>query len=64
VYKNKGALAIIRDNKLSIQKFNEVPHPFVLANYMDCLEFSMPGVCQLVGKILIYLLRSKRKSRK
>lgn len=24
----------------------------------------MPGVCQLVGKILIYMLRNKRKSKR
>lgn len=55
---------MIRDNKLSIQKFIEVPHPFVLSNYMDCLELSMPAVCQLVGKMFIELLKKRRSSKK
>jgi hypothetical protein len=31
---------------------------------MDGFEFTMPGVCQLVGKILMYMLRNNRKSRR
>ena len=31
---------------------------------MDGFEFTIPGVCQLVGKILVYMLRNKRKSRR
>ena len=51
-------------NKFTIRKFGEVEHPFVLSNYMNILEFSLPGLCQLVGKLLVYLLRNRRKAKK
>ena len=30
---------------------------------MNILEFSIPGLCQLVGKLLVYLLRNRRRAK-
>lgn len=51
-------------NKVSIHRFSEVAHPLVLSNYMNGLEFTIPGICQMAGKIFLHLLKSKGKSRK
>lgn len=39
-------------------------HPYVPSNYMNGFEYTIPGMCQLVGKLFLHMLKNKHRSRK
>lgn len=46
IYGNKGAAIILEQGTLTIQQFSFSPHPFVLPNFMDIIQWSLPFVTE------------------
>lgn len=51
-YKNKGAIIKFNQGTLNIQQYNNLPHPYVLPEFMDVFTWSIPFVIEKVLKIL------------
>jgi serine/threonine-protein phosphatase 2B catalytic subunit len=66
-YQNKGAVALINVNcnimqnsGIHTKSFKNSEHPFVLNNYMNVFELSLPVLSAAVGKIFTYILKKRR----
>lgn len=46
MYGNKAAIIILEQGNMTVQQFFCSPHPFVLPNFMDILEWSLPFVTE------------------
>ena len=44
----------IKGTKVDIRQFREVPHPFVLPEFMNALEWSLPFVAEQSMLLLLY----------
>lgn len=46
IYGNKAAAIVLDQGSLTIQQFSCSPHPFVLPNFMDIIQWSLPFVTE------------------
>lgn len=46
IYANKAAAIILEHGSLTIHQFSCSPHPFVLPNFMDIIQWSLPFVAE------------------
>lgn len=46
VYNNKAAIIKLKDNNVNIQQFNYSPHPYVLPNYQNIFDWSIPFISE------------------
>jgi serine/threonine-protein phosphatase 2B catalytic subunit len=56
-YNNKGAIINFKNNIINVKQFNYSPHPFLLPNFMNLLDWSLPFVAEKVGQIFMHLLK-------
>ena len=59
VYNNKGAFIKFIDSNINIQQCNFSPHPFILPNFMNVFNWSIPFVSEKLSEMLIYIIKRK-----
>ena len=57
VYNNKGAVILFRDNTVNIKQFKFSPHPFILPNFMNAFNWSIPFVSEKISEMLVYIIK-------
>jgi serine/threonine-protein phosphatase 2B catalytic subunit len=63
-YNNKGAIINFKNNILNVKQFNYSPHPYMLPNFMNLLDWSLPFVAEKVSEIFLHLLRPEEEEGK
>ncbi len=53
IYNNKAAIIQLESGVMTIQQFSHSPHPFVLPNFMNIIEWSLPFVSEKSNLLLI-----------
>eukprot|EP00828_Plagiopyla_frontata_P041018 TRINITY_DN5714_c0_g1_i3.p1 TRINITY_DN5714_c0_g1~~TRINITY_DN5714_c0_g1_i3.p1 ORF type:complete len:325 (+),score=76.23 TRINITY_DN5714_c0_g1_i3:249-1223(+) len=61
VYDNYGAICILKQNKLEFRKYTAVEHPYVLPDYEDIFQFSIPFLMEKVNEILLALVGNSKE---
>ncbi len=56
-YNNKGAIIQFENGLLNIQQFYYTAHPYILPNFMDVFQWSMPFVFEKITSILYELVK-------
>lgn len=46
---------------MEIEQFKEVQHPYLLPDFMDAFEWSMPFIIERVSEMMFHLLEPDRK---
>lgn len=46
VYNNKGAIIKIKENMVNLQQFNYTSHPFILPNFQNVFNWSLPFISE------------------
>jgi serine/threonine-protein phosphatase 2B catalytic subunit len=60
VYKNKGAVIKFQNNKLNIQQYDSVGHPYILPDFKDIFSWSVPFVAVKALAIMKNIMIPKR----
>jgi len=55
--KNKGAYMKLKDGAINIQQFSATDHPYVLPEFMDVFQWSLPFVGEKVVDMLYQILK-------
>ena len=56
VYQNKGAMVQYTGKEFQVKLFTAVDHPFVLPNFINAFEWSLPFINEKVSEILVIIL--------
>ena len=59
VYNNKGAIIKFHQGNLSIHQLVHTSHPYILPNYMDIFEWSLPFLAEKVMAVLYAMLKER-----
>jgi len=57
VYNNKGAIIKFKNNMVNIQQFNYSPHPFILPQFMNIFNWSIPFVSEKINEMLLHIIK-------
>jgi serine/threonine-protein phosphatase 2B catalytic subunit len=57
VYNNKGAIIKIKENMVNLQQFNYTAHPFVLPQFQNVFNWSMPFVSEKISEMLLHVIK-------
>jgi serine/threonine-protein phosphatase 2B catalytic subunit len=63
VYNNKGAIIKFKQGNLSIHQLVYTAHPYILPNYMDIFEWSLPFLAEKVMAVLYAMLKERPRDR-
>ena len=63
VYNNKGAIIKFKQGNLSIHQLVYTTHPYILPNYMDIFEWSLPFLAEKVMAVLYAILKERPRDR-
>lgn len=53
---NKGAIALVGDGQIKVKQFFSSPHPYVLPNFINAFQWSVPFVCAKAEEVASQLL--------
>lgn len=59
VYNNKGAIIKFQQGNLSIHQLVYTAHPYILPNYMDIFEWSLPFLAEKVMAVLYAMIKER-----
>ncbi|MCQ2818390.1 MAG: metallophosphoesterase [archaeon] len=62
VYCNKAAIIKFTNNNVNIKQYNYSPHPFILPNFMNIFNWSIPFVSEKISEMLFNLIKIDSKS--
>ena len=54
-YDNKGAILQLRSGQMCLKQFHSSPHPYVLPNFINAIEWSLPFVIDKLQELLSVL---------
>ncbi len=57
VYNNKAAVIKFKNNMVNIQQYNYSPHPFILPNFMNIFNWSIPFVSEKISEMLLHIIK-------
>ena len=57
VYNNKAAVIKFKNNMVNIQQYNYSPHPFILPNFMNIFNWSIPFVSEKIAEMLLQIIK-------
>lgn len=57
VYNNKAAVISFKNNMVNIQQYNYSPHPFILPQFMNLFNWSIPFVCEKISEMLMNIIK-------
>lgn len=57
VYNNKAAVISFKNNMVNIQQYNYSPHPFILPQFMNIFNWSIPFVCEKISEMLMNIIK-------
>jgi serine/threonine-protein phosphatase 2B catalytic subunit len=61
VYNNKGAVIKFKNNMVNIQQFNYSPHPFILPQFMNIFNWSIPFVSEKISEMLLHIIKKDKE---
>ena len=59
VYGNKAAVIKINNNMINIEQYNYSPHPFILPDYMNIFNWSIPFVSEKISEMLMQIIKKQ-----
>ena len=59
VYGNKAAVIKIKNNMINIEQYNYSPHPFILPDYMNIFNWSIPFVSEKISEMLMHIIKKQ-----
>lgn len=57
VYNNKAAVISFKNNMVNIQQYNYSPHPFILPQFMNIFNWSIPFVSEKISEMLMHIIK-------
>lgn len=64
-YRNKAVAAVIKGDEIEIKAFKQVSHPFILENYMNVFDCTLPLITSNITQIFKYFVKvTQNKSTK
>ena len=57
VYNNKAAVIKFKNNMVNIQQYTYSPHPFILPQFMNIFNWSIPFVSEKISEMLLYIIK-------
>ena len=57
VYNNKAAVIKFKNNMVNIQQYTYSPHPFILPQFMNIFNWSIPFVSEKISEMLLYIVK-------
>ena len=57
VYNNKAAVISFKNNMVNIQQYNYSPHPFILPQFMNIFNWSIPLVSEKISEMLMHIIK-------
>jgi len=59
VYNNKAAIIKINENMVNLQQFNYTAHPFILPNFQNVFNWSLPFISEKINEMLLHLIKKE-----
>ena len=57
VYNNKAAVISFKNNMVNIQQYNYSPHPFILPQFLNIFNWSIPFVSEKISEMLMHIIK-------
>ena len=59
VYNNKAAIIKINENMVNLQQFNYTAHPFILPNFQNIFNWSIPFISEKINEMLLHMIKKE-----
>lgn len=60
VYNNKAAVIKFNNNMVNIKQYNYSPHPFILPQFMNVFNWSIPFISEKISEMLYHLIKTNK----